>query len=101
MTPSEYRSDLCVRSRSPRHCSGDMYAAVPTVQLAAVSCVTSRSLAMPKSVSLSGAVGQDHQVGRLEVAVDDALLVGVLQGGAELLAERDDLFPGDAGRGAP
>ena len=51
--PSEYRSDFGPRVLSPRHCSGDMYAAVPIVLLAPVRAVTSVSLAMPKSVSLS------------------------------------------------
>ena len=50
---------------------------------------------------LERAVGQDHEVGRLEVAVDDAGLVGVLQGGAELLAERRRPPPRSCGRGGP
>ena len=80
-------------SRSPLHCSGDMYEAVPTVQLAEVRAVTSRSLAMPKSVSLSVPSAQDHEVGRLEVAVDDAGVVGVLQAVAELATQIDDVLP--------
>ena len=94
--PSEYRSDLFVRFFSPRHCSGDMYAAVPMVLFAPVRAVTSASLAMPKSVSFSDAVPRQHQVGRLQVAVDDPLLVGVLEGLAELPAVGGHVLPGEA-----
>ena len=66
-------------------CSGDMYVGVPTI--APVSArlwsvrLNSVALATPKSMTLG--VGPavdlgDHHVGRLEVAVDDPLLVGVL-----------------------
>ena len=36
-------------------------------------------LAMPKSVILAGAVRRDHDVRRLDVAMDDALLVRVVE----------------------
>ena len=49
---------------------------------------------MPKSVSLSVPSARIMRLDGFKIAMDDALLVGVLQGGAELLAERDDFFPG-------
>ena len=67
-------------------CSGDMYSSVPTT---APNCVDSDSsvslpavaLATPKSITLGTGLAvdeRDQDVGRLEVAVDDPLLVGVL-----------------------
>ena len=75
-------------------CSGDMYSGVPTIapkpviRLASVSCWPV-ALATPKSITFgTGAVvvEGDQHVGRLDVAVDDALLVGVLN----RLADRDE-----------
>ena len=67
-------------------CSGLMYSGVPTIWAKPVNSVLSVSrwpaaLATPKSITFgtgSPSCSVDQDVGRLEVAVDDALLVGVL-----------------------
>ena len=67
-------------------CSGDMYSGVPIIWAKPVNSVLSVSccpmaLATPKSITLTTGVAvvqRDQDVGRLEVAVDDALLMGVL-----------------------
>ncbi len=74
-----------------------MYAAVPTVELAAVRAVTSASLGDAEVGELDGSVFQDHEVGGLEIAVDDALVVSVLQGGAQVDANVGDFLPWQAG----
>ena len=68
---------------TPRHCSGDMYAAVPSVELAAVRAVTSVSLAMPKSVSLIVPSLSIIRLDGLRSRWMMPLLVRVLQGGAQ------------------
>ena len=71
-------------------CSGDMYVGVPT--MAPVSprlwSVKSNSVALatPKSISLRRRPAVDlghHHIARLQVAVDDPFLVGVLHGVAD------------------
>ena len=65
-------------------CSGDIYVGVPTIAPVSPTLRSVRSdsvaLATPKSMTLG--VGRpsigDHHVGRLEVAVDDPLLMGML-----------------------
>ena len=72
-------------------CSGLMYSGVPTTAPKPVTSVRSVSgwpaaLATPKSITLGTGlvvVPGDQDVRRLEVAVDDALLVGVLDGLAD------------------
>ena len=85
----------------PRACSGAMYAAVPRIMPSACVIAWRRvsvgelssdrprpagrsskpapSLREPEVEDLDGAVGSDLDVGRLEVAMDDALFVGCLQ----------------------
>ena len=46
---------------------------------------------MPKSSSLGSPVGGDQDVGRLEVAVDDQVLVRVLDGRADAPEEVEPL----------
>ena len=73
-------------------CSGLMYSGVPTIWAKPVNSVLSVScwpiaLATPKSITLAtgtAVVQRDQDVGRLEVAVDDPLLVGVLDRLADL-----------------
>ena len=71
-----------------------MYSGVPIIWAKPVNSVLSVScwpiaLAMPKSITFGTGVAvvqRDQDVGRLEVAVDDPLLVGVLH----RLADRDE-----------
>ncbi len=48
----------------------------------------------PEIGQLDLAVGRDHQVRRLQIAVDDAMLVGVVQRVADLDSQLDHLAPG-------
>ena len=65
---------------SPRACSGDRYAAVPSTEPTCVIRVCSAAFAMPKSASLSvPGLGRDEQVARLHVAVHDARAVRVVE----------------------
>ena len=68
--PSENRS-LRASSGSPVACSGDMYDGVPKNSPALVSCAAG-TLAIPKSMSLGSPAREHHDVGGLDVAVDDA-----------------------------
>ena len=75
-------------------CSGDMYSSVPMIAPNSVKSVRSVSrwpvaLATPKSITFGhrlAVVEGDQDVRRLDVAVDDALLVRVL----DRLADRDE-----------
>ena len=70
-----------VHSRSPAACSGLMYAGVPTVSPVSVSCsrsAASSARAMPKSATSACPSGEEDVLG-LDVAVDDAVLVGVVE----------------------
>ena len=79
-------------------CSGDMYVGVPTIAPVSAKLMSvsfcSVALATPKSMTFGvGAAVDlgDQHVPRLQVAVDDPLLVGVLH----RLADRDEqLQPG-------
>ena len=90
----------------PRACSGDMYAAVPRMRPAAVpvcasvgDCDRSAEDVTPRPSPRPGlgeaevedldlAVRRQLDVGGLEVAVDDALLVGALERLGDLLRDR-------------
>ena len=76
-------------------CSGLMYSSVPTIWPISVNSVSLGqllvpvALATPKSITLGTGLPSwmhDQHVGRLDVAVDDAFLVGVL----DRLADRDE-----------
>ena len=78
---------------APPACSGLMYCGVPTtipVSVSGSALAACRARAMPKSATTAWPAGQ-HDVLRLDVAMDDAVLVGVLQGAAD--------FAGDLERG--
>ena len=81
-------------------CSGAMYSGVPATvpkavkRLCSVSCSPLVALARPKSITLGtglAVVALDQDVRRLEVAVDDPLLVRVLHRRADLAEERQPL----------
>ena len=92
---------LRVSTSSPLRsaCSGLMYSGVPTNWRNSVNSVFSVSrwcvaLAMPKSMIFGTgvvAVQRDEDVRRLEVAVDDPLLVGVLHRVADADEELEPL----------
>ena len=78
----------------PAACSGERYSGVPMTPPVTVRCGLANRLAMPKSVSLAWPVGPaQEQVGRLEVAVDDAAVVGVLQRRGDLPGQVEHLRP--------
>ena len=89
-------------------CSGDMYSGVPRSWAKPVNSVFSVSscpsaLATPKSITFTTGVVScivDQHVRRLDVAVDDALLVRVLDGVADLREQLQPLPRGElvAGR---
>ena len=89
---------------SPRICSGDMYATVPTMMPAAVDTwarvgssmvgperVGRRELGQPEIEHLHQAVGPDHHVLGLQIAVDDAEGVRGADAGGDLNAEVEHL----------
>ena len=61
-------------------CSGDMYAGVPTNSPVMVMPGCFQHPRQAEVVDAQPAVGREQQVGRLDVAVDDAVLVGVIAG---------------------
>ena len=67
---------------------------MPTKLPAAVNGGRANSLATPKSVSLmTRSIAGQHDVRRLQVAVDDAAVVGVLQGRDDLQGQVEHLRP--------
>ena len=89
-------------------CSGLMYSGVPTiwakpgVQRLVGQRAGSTALATPKSITFGTGVAvvqRDQDVGRLEVAVDDPLLVGVLHRPADLDEQLEPLAGRRAGPG--
>ena len=70
-----------------------MYSTVPSMFPTAVTRTLPKSRAMPKSESLICAVAGQQQVGRLDVAMDDAAVVGVAQGPAGIDADPGHLAP--------
>ena len=98
----------------PRACSGDMYAAVPRIIPACViagdvmvgDCVSPpepeawspsriERLRQPEVEHLHRAVGSDFDVCRLEIAMDDALLVRGFERVRDLLRDRQRLVERD------
>ncbi len=91
-------------SSSPRACSGDMYATVPSVVPTVVTCsgatrVTSASppprrdiasLAMPKSSTLAWPRSGDEDIRRLDVAMNDAAGVRGVEAIRDFDAELED-----------
>ena len=90
----------------PVACSGDMYAAVPAIVPGALSppsavcvrwslgrIVTATQLGQAEIKHLHGAIGADHDVGRFQIAMDDAAgvrrrqRIGDRNGDPEHLAE--------------
>jgi hypothetical protein len=81
IAPSAYTSTAGASDvAEPRACSGASSSACRRARPVAVSPATSTRRARPKSVMRGVAVGRQQHVGRLQVAVDDALPVGVLGG---------------------
>ena len=79
---------------SDRNCSGLMYAGVPSAMPVAVSralsAVGAIALAMPKSMTLHSGVAiglRDDHVRRLDVAMNDSLLMRVLHRATHLHEE--------------
>ena len=54
-------------------------------------------MAIPKSVIFTFAVGREDDVGGLDVAVDDALAVRVVEGLGDLRDQVRDFVPGELG----
>ncbi len=68
------------RSRvSPRSCSGDMYGTVPTTPPVLRQSHIARQLGQPEVDDLHLAIGQQHDVGGLDVAMNDAQAVRLRQ----------------------
>ena len=85
---------LAVVTVSPRSCSGLAYsgvsarAAPATVASPLPTTESSSSFAMPKSSTFTTPSGGDEHVRRLEIAMDDAVLMCVLDGAAQLSEQR-------------
>ena len=82
----------------PITCSGDMYSGVPipipeVVRLRELSLLQHLGDAEIGQHGLAGIGDQD--VGGFDIAVDDALLVGVIQGAGHRREEPGGLRPGD------
>ena len=72
-----------------------MYDGVPKNSPALVSCAAG-TLAIPKSMIFGCPLGQHHDVGGLHVAVDDVLLVGMLEGLGHVRGDAQGLAPLEA-----
>ena len=95
MQPSEKTSARASTCRLALACSGAMYAGVPTATPLRVRLrATSSSRARPKSSTFGRfeVAVDEHHVGRLEIAVDDAPPVGRGDGVREAQAEPDRLL---------
>ena len=82
----------------PPTCSGDMYDALPSTSPCRVS-VDVVSLAMPKSSSFTVPSVEQEDVGRLDVAMHDALLVRVVQARSHSCATMFSLSSSVSGSG--
>ena len=92
-----------ISARRPSACSGAMYASVPSATPVRVRCsagTPSSTRASPKSRILMRPVGGDEQIVRLEVAVDDALLVRRREHVEDLIGVVEHLARRGAVRGA-
>ncbi len=83
------------RPRSPRHCSGDMYSAVPTTEAPLRDAALAERLGEAE-VGEVGAVAFDQDVVRLDVAVDDAGGVGGVERFGDLAEQGDRARPAAA-----
>ena len=77
---------------SPDACSGDMYATVPSVVSAFVIFESRPQLRESEVQDLRLTPRREHDVPRLDVPVDDPLLVGLAQPFADLDRDRDRLI---------
>ena len=84
------------RPRSPRHCSGDMYSTVPTIEAPLPDAAVAERLGEAE-VGEVGAVAFEQDVVRLDVAVDDAGGVGGVERFGDLAEQRRPPRPGGSG----
>src|SRR5271157_3752165 len=92
MAPNENRS-LRASSSSPRACSGDMYAMVPTAVPSEVSCsaAIARQFRQSEVEYLGLSARSEEDVGWLQIAVHDAFAVRHVERIADLDTDIDDL----------
>ena len=94
---------------SPRACSGDIYAAVPRITPCCVAAslsvgefdrftfspISGKCLRQSKVQYLHFAVRRDFDIGRFEIAVDDALLMSCFEGFGDLQRQLQGFLDGD------